>query len=89
MSSLIFIIFFFLILLDLRSMAKLFPASMGTSLSEVQRLFYSTLLKFLSPQQLSNFAVSSVGTLITAEFVLFSQWKNCLVVLSHSQKLDP
>lgn len=72
MSSLVFINFFFLILLDIRSMAKLFPASMGTSLSEVQRLFYSALLKSLSPQQLGNIAVGSVGTLMTVDFVLLS-----------------
>lgn len=72
MSSLVFINFFFLILLDIRSMAKLFPASMGTSLSEVQRLFYSTLLKSLSPQQLGNIAVGSVGALMAVDFVLLS-----------------
>lgn len=79
----------FLILLDLRSVAKLFPESMDTSLSKVQRLFYSILLKSLSLQQLSNIVVGSVGTLITVEFVLLSQWKNCVVVLNHSQKADP
>lgn len=51
-------------------MAKLFPASMDTSLLEVQRLFYSPLLKSFIPQDLSNIAVGSVGTLITVEFVL-------------------
>lgn len=51
-------------------------------------LFYSTSLKSLSPQQLSNIVVGSVGTLITVEFVLLSQGKNCIVVLNHSQKPD-
>lgn len=51
-------------------------------------LFYSTSFKSLSPQQLSNIVVGSVGTLITVEFVLLSQWKNCVVVLNHSQKPD-
>lgn len=62
--------FGFLILLDLRSIAKSFPASMGTNLSEVQRMFYSALPKSLHPQHLSSVTVGSVGTSVTVELVL-------------------
>jgi len=74
-SSCLCFLFIFIpvILLDLRCVAKLFLASLGTTLSEVQRawLFCFALLKSLHPEHLSSMA-GSVGASVIVGFVLSS-----------------